>query len=604
MRKKWIGFFIVLSLMFGLNIGPVHGAGTKWVSGFSTNQKTASTYDVDEEGAGVAIDGTIHVQGIEKDDDGYAYAWQASNDDVTLSDPSAKDVDIKGVSVGDVTLTQTIYQPLATSQTPNSSYREDTDAPFALNLSSVVMMPNDTVTLKANKTVTWSSSDENIVKVNAGQMTAISIGQAVITATDASGQSVTCHVIVGGNVVETHTMNLTVTNPQLHDVLYAIQFYEANYGTLQMEGASSEGAERVIYGTSNPNVILDEEGNFRVYKNLDADLYAYVDGKLLTAKMKITHPIPASLRDTILKKGMSKTINPLRFSGLTTVDVSGTSTDALTFDQNVVTANDYGKLSTMITGDNASFVRDFWCVNDTTYNIMKQAFKIYDQKRHYSQPKRTQKRYVDCSSYVWRVYKQAGFTLGSKYYPPTAAEEARFLSKKKRLSAPTKSRIDALKPGDLLFYSSKKNGRYKNITHVELYVSSGASLGASGPYYGDEGGCVAQGTSVNSNLVAIGRLYDEKTDRAPRASKIKSIKAKKNKVKVSWAKTLGSGVTLQLSQSKAFNKKTKTIKVSRLKTSSTIAYTTSKKVYVRLRAYKAGVGRTYYSSWSSVRRAK
>ena len=115
---------------------------------------------------------------------------------------------------------------------------------------------------------------------------------------------------------------------------------------------------------------------------------------------------------------------------------------------------------------------------------------------------------------------------------------------------------------------------------------------------------MAQGTSVNSNLVAIGRLYDEKTDRAPRASKIKSIKAKKNKVKVSWAKTLGSGVTLQLSQSKAFNKKTKTIKVSRLKTSSTIAYTTSKKVYVRLRAYKAGVGRTYYSSWSSVRRAK
>ena len=167
MRKKWIGFFIVLSLMFGLNIGPVHGAGTKWVSGFSTNQKTASTYDVDEEGAGVAIDGTIHVQGIEKDDDGYAYAWQASNDDVTLSDPSAKDVDIKGVSVGDVTLTQTIYQPLATLQTPNSSYREDTDAPFALNLSSVVMMPNDTVTLKANKTVTWSSSDENVVKVSA-----------------------------------------------------------------------------------------------------------------------------------------------------------------------------------------------------------------------------------------------------------------------------------------------------------------------------------------------------------------------------------------------------------------------------------------------------
>ena len=36
-----------------------------------------------------------------------------------------------------------------------------------------------------------------------------------------------------------------------------------------------------------------------------------------------------------------------------------------------------------------------------------------------------------------------------------------------------------LVPGDLVFYSYTKNGRYKNISHIEMYVGNGMSVSAS-----------------------------------------------------------------------------------------------------------------------------
>ena len=36
-----------------------------------------------------------------------------------------------------------------------------------------------------------------------------------------------------------------------------------------------------------------------------------------------------------------------------------------------------------------------------------------------------------------------------------------------------------LLPGDIIFYSYQRNGRYKNISHVEMYVGNGKSVSAS-----------------------------------------------------------------------------------------------------------------------------
>ena len=61
-----------------------------------------------------------------------------------------------------------------------------------------------------------------------------------------------------------------------------------------------------------------------------------------------------------------------------------------------------------------------------------------------------------------------------------------------------------------MFISSHKNGRFKNITHVEMYISSGTDLGARGPstapYLKKAYGSVVEGDAITDNLVAVGRL--------------------------------------------------------------------------------------------------
>lgn len=95
-----------------------------------------------------------------------------------------------------------------------------------------------------------------------------------------------------------------------------------------------------------------------------------------------------------------------------------------------------------------------------------------------------QKGYADCSSYVWKSYKTAGIYFGDKGYAPTAANIAKWCSKKHRLLklSSYNGRSDKLKPGDLIFYKKRsgKNGRYKNIEHVSMYIGNNMVLHASG----------------------------------------------------------------------------------------------------------------------------
>lgn len=53
-----------------------------------------------------------------------------------------------------------------------------------------------------DKTVTWSSSDEEVVAVDAGKVSALKEGTAVITATTAAGKTATCEVTVETGVVD------------------------------------------------------------------------------------------------------------------------------------------------------------------------------------------------------------------------------------------------------------------------------------------------------------------------------------------------------------------------------------------------------------------
>lgn len=70
----------------------------------------------------------------------------------------------------------------------------------------------------------------------------------------------------------------------------------------------------------------------------------------------------------------------------------------------------------------------------------------------------------DCSSYAYRSYLNSGYDIsnGGIY---TAAEICRAMDNAgKTVSDGT------LLPGDIIFYSYEENGRYKNISHVVIYV--------------------------------------------------------------------------------------------------------------------------------------
>lgn len=96
----------------------------------------------------------------------------------------------------------------------------------------------------------------------------------------------------------------------------------------------------------------------------------------------------------------------------------------------------------------------------------------YASKNTYSQPKRMQKGYYDCSSLVWKAYRTQGRHLEYRSYAPTAAGLGEYLVKKgKKVASASWNNYEKRKfqVGDLFFKTGAKNKRYKGISHVEMF---------------------------------------------------------------------------------------------------------------------------------------
>lgn len=110
----------------------------------------------------------------------------------------------------------------------------------------------------------------------------------------------------------------------------------------------------------------------------------------------------------------------------------------------------------------------------------------------YSQSLRNSGKAFDCSSLAFYGWKSAGVDR-SFNGSTTAAAEAEGLKDK------TVKEKD-IQPGDLIFYSYTTNGRYKNISHVGIYVGNGKMVEAV-----DEAHGVCLGNYHNGGLVMICR---------------------------------------------------------------------------------------------------
>ncbi len=101
---------------------------------------------------------------------------------------TAKTKDGDKTATCEVTVSTTAVQVTSISLSPSSASL-DVGQTIALEPSIVPQNATD-------PTVTWSSNDESIAKVNGGVVTAVSVGQAVITATTANGKTARCTVNV------------------------------------------------------------------------------------------------------------------------------------------------------------------------------------------------------------------------------------------------------------------------------------------------------------------------------------------------------------------------------------------------------------------------
>ena len=103
--------------------------------------------------------------------------------------------------------------------------------------------------------------------------------------------------------------------------------------------------------------------------------------------------------------------------------------------------------------------------------------------------------YYDCSSLAYYSWKDAGVDI-SHGGATTAAAEAQGLDEAGKTVS-----IDELQPGDLIFYSFTSNGRYKNISHVAVYVGNGKVVEA----LNENLGVVYRDVASTGKIVVIGR---------------------------------------------------------------------------------------------------
>lgn len=117
----------------------------------------------------------------------------------------------------------------------------------------------------------------------------------------------------------------------------------------------------------------------------------------------------------------------------------------------------------------------------------------------YSQERRNEEGYFDCSSFTYYVYGRLGIYLqfdGAN----TAAAQGRYIVENNLVVDITK-----LAPGDLIFYSFETNDRFLNISHVAIYAGEGFVIDASS----SQGKVVYRKIYDIDKIVLCGRPYTE-----------------------------------------------------------------------------------------------
>lgn len=358
-------------------------------------------------------------------------------------------------------------------------------------------------------TVTWSSSNVAVATVDAnGFVTPVAAGDATISASYKAPSG----------LVMTYDAVFTVTSPMLN--ITSGNVAKGCSIVLTITGTCGE----TTWASSNKKIVSIYSGNYynadsntsltnpsaTIYGNKKgvAEITAQVDGITLKCSLTVTNPeIKKSFY--VSTKGTRFKLNVTGINSNSVLKYSSSNKKVATVSNSgVVTTKGEGYALITIEVDSAVIPVSFNIGNKKAVKAVLNALKV--EGATYSQARRMSKGYYDCSSLVWRSYSPLGAYFGDRHYAPVAANEAKYcVSHKKNVPAKYINKLNKLKPGDLIFFKGKSNGRYKNIYHVAMYMGQeGYGSYSIGKIIHADGRKVAQAYVYNqSNVVVIGRPF-------------------------------------------------------------------------------------------------
>ena len=199
-------------------------------------------------------------------------SWRSDSSCVTVSDKG----EIKAVSAGTATVTATADGKSATCRV--TVYELPAVEEVTLDKTALTLTVGETDMLNATVTpavapVVWKSSDDGVVTVSGGKITAVGEGNAVITAT-ADGKSATCTVIVKAKITEVVSVTLSVADAELTEgetLQITASVSPANATENEVSWSSSNGAVATVsdglvtaVATGTANIIASAGGKTAV----------------------------------------------------------------------------------------------------------------------------------------------------------------------------------------------------------------------------------------------------------------------------------------------------------------------------------------------------
>ncbi len=263
--------------------------------------------------------------------------WLSSNADIAKVDNKGK---VTAVKSGTATITAKAGEQSAACRVTVSTPVER----ISLDRTAITLEEGQSESLTATvipedadeKTVSWSSSNADIAKVDdAGKVTAVKAGSAVITA-KAGEKTATCSVTVEKKVIPVTSVTLNTTNLSLKKGQS-----ETLTATVQPDDATDK---TLTWASSDETVATVQDGTVTAMKSGTATVSAMAGDQKASCAVTVTNPVTAiSLDQTLLSLDagewvtLTATVTPDDADDKT---VNWSSTDA-----SIVTVDNNGKVT-------------------------------------------------------------------------------------------------------------------------------------------------------------------------------------------------------------------------------------------------------------------